>query len=286
MTAQVLTVDAHQYHADELADQPTLSSSIAKLLVEASPAHARAAHPKLNPSYERRTEDKFEFGIAAHQLLLEGESAIEVCVFDNWLTKAAKEQRDQARAYGRIPVLAKDADRLEEFATEVRRQLAESGLNPVPFTDGEPEQTMVWDEDGVLCRARIDWLHTNGDVRDLKTTSRYAPGWDRGPLFDNGCDIQAALYMRGLRKLLGRDPEWTWIVAETKPPYGVMVYKLTAPVRALGDSKLDVALAKWKACLETGRWPGYPATVVDADLPAYVESRWLAQEAREEVLAA
>lgn len=281
---ELVTMTADAYHADP-CDQPSLSASIATLLITASPAHAYTAHPRLNPNYERKTDDKFEFGTAAHQLLLEGDAALDVCLYDNWRTKAAQEQQATSRAHGRIPVLAKDADRLHEFAAAVREQLAELGMDPVPFTDGNPEQTLLWDEDGVLCRARIDWLHTDGTVRDLKTTSRLALGWDRGALFDHGCDIQAALYLRGLRRLLGHTPEWTWIVAETKPPYGVIPYRLTAPVLALGDAKVDKALAMWRACTVTGKWPGYPRDVVDAELPAWIESRWLEREARDEVAA-
>jgi hypothetical protein len=289
MTAQILTnIPASRYHADELADQPTLSSSVAKLLVEASPAHARAAHPKLNPNFAATAEDRFDMGTCVHALLLQGEQVFDRLAFSDWRTNAAKEARDEARSHGRIPLLAKDADRVDEMVAAVCEQLAQLEVEPLPFTDGLPEQTLVWEEQGVLCRARLDWLRTDCQVcDDLKTTTRYAnpEAWQRGPLYDHGADLQAAMYLRGLRAVAGVDAKWRWVVVETQPPYALSVIAPTAAVLAIGDAKFDMALAKWRRCLETGVWPAYPRTVVEAELPAWIESRWLEREAREEIAA-
>lgn len=288
MTARLLTVDAPTYHADQVADQPTLSSSIAKLLVDASPAHARANHPRLNPNYKPEDDDKFSIGTCVHALLLQGEQVFDRLAYDSWRTNDAKAAAKEARAHGRIPLLDKDADRVDEMLEAVRAQIGALEVDPLPFTDGTPEVTMVWDEQGVACRARIDWLHASTLViDDLKTTSRYAnpEAWQRGPLYDHGADLQASLYLRGLRAVTGVDAKWRWIVVETQPPYALSVIAPTAAVLALGDAKVDLALRKWRHCLETGSWPAYPRTVVDAELPAWIESRWLEREAREEIAA-
>ena len=47
-------ISAEAYHADP-APEPSLSSSVAKILVNLSPAHARIAHPRLNPDYRPRS---------------------------------------------------------------------------------------------------------------------------------------------------------------------------------------------------------------------------------------
>lgn len=289
MNASILTLPADQYHADDIgADQPTLSSSIAKLLVEASPAHARAAHPKLSPNLERADDDKFAMGTCIHALLLQGETVFDRLAFDSWRTDAAKAAKAEAWAHGRIPLLIKDADRVDEMIEAVRAQIAQLDVDPLPFTDGLPEQTLVWEEDGVLCRARLDWLRADYTVcDDLKTTSRYAnpEAWQRGPLYDHGADLQAAMYLRGVYAVTGQRSLWRWVVVETQPPYALSVIAPTAAVLALGDAKVEMALAKWRRCLETGEWPAYPRTVVEAELPAWIESRWLEREAREEAAA-
>lgn len=284
----VLTVDAAQYHADQVADTPTLSSSVAKLLIEASPAHARAAHPKLNPNLEREDDSKFDIGTCLHALLLQGDTVFDRLSYSDWRTTAAKEARAEARAHGRIPLLLKDADRVEEMAEAVHGHLALLDVDPRPFTDGQPEQTLVWEEQGVMCRARFDWLRDDLTVcDDLKTTTRYAnpEAWQRGPLYDHGADLQAAMYLRGLKAVTGSDARWRWVVVETSPPYALSVVVPTAAVLELGNAKFDMALAKWRRCLETGEWPAYPRTVVEAELPAWIESRWLEREAREEIAA-
>lgn len=285
----LLTIPADQYHADQVADTPTLSSSIAKLLVDASPAHARAAHPKLNPTLEREDDSKFDMGTCVHALLLQGETVFDRLAYPDWRTNAAKEAREDARAHGRIPLLAKDCDRVDAMCEAVRTQIAALQVDPIPFTDGLPEQTIVWEEQGVLCRARLDWMRHDFTVcDDLKTTSRYAnpEAWQRGPLYDHGADLQAALYLRGVKAVTGVQATWRWIVVETQPPYALSVIAPTPAVLALGDAKVDLAIAKWRRCLETNVWPAYPRTVVEAELPAYVESRWLEREAREEAMAA
>lgn len=278
-------VPAERYHADDLGTAPSLSASIAHTLITSSPRHAWTQHPRLNPNFTATVDDKFDVGTICHSLLLEGEAAVEIIDAPDWRTKWAQEERDQARAHGRIPLLGKHYDNVKDMVAAVTSQIERLELDPLPLTDGAPEQTIVWQEGDIACRARIDWLHTNGDVCDIKTTSRLAVGWDRGPLFDHGCDIQAAFYTRGLQSLTGTKPAWTWLVIETAPPYGLIPYRLSAPVLALGDAKVERALRIWRECLERGEWPLYPALVVDAELPAYIEARWLEKEAREELAA-
>ena len=71
------------YHAD-CADTPSLSSSIAKLLLERPPYWAWAAHPKLNPEWKpAEPKAAFDIGSAAHALLLEEGAGIEMVDADN-----------------------------------------------------------------------------------------------------------------------------------------------------------------------------------------------------------
>ena len=48
------------YHADP-ADAPSLSASIAKILIAETPLHAWTAHPKLNPNFVREEKDPPRF---------------------------------------------------------------------------------------------------------------------------------------------------------------------------------------------------------------------------------
>lgn len=284
MTARLLNLPADQYHADAVGDTPTLSASIAKTLVALSPMHAWAEHPRLNPNFERKTEDKFDIANAVHHLLLEGLDVMEVLAFPNYTTNAAKEAREIARSHGRIPVLTHHATAVTQMTNAVAAQLAKLNIDPVPLTDGTPEQTIVWDEDGVACRCRVDWLRNDyTQIHDVKTTSRvgHPSGWAQKTLYDTGCDLQAAAYIRAVRAATGVTPEFRWVLIEKTPPYAVSVIAPEASVLAIGEDKWERALALWRECLRTDEWPAYGTELHWAELPVWVESRWLERQAEE-----
>ncbi len=289
-----LTLTADAYHADALDandphGQPALSASIANILLNASPAHAKAAHPKLNPDYKPREESKFDIGRAAHQVMLEGNASVVVVPADSWRTKDAKHARDLAREAGMTPLLEADWEGVQAMVAAGREQIADLvDIDPIPFTDGTPEQTIVWAEpNGVRCKARIDWLHTNGNVSDYKTTSASAnpDRWTRNTLYTIGADVQVAFYLRGLERLTGKRPAWRYVVQETFAPYALSVVSLGPDVIELANAKVDYAIKLWADCLAVDEWPAYPRRVCWAELPAWEEQRWLAREAREEMAA-
>ena len=280
-------IPADEYHADNMApnqidvtrsDVPSLSSGIAKLLIERSPAHAWTAHPALNPDWEREVDDKFDLGNAAHKLLLEGESVIVEADFPDWRSKDAKEFREAARALGQVPLLLSQATRVREMVAKGQEQMATWYSDLDLFIDGKPEQTICWKDDhDVLCRARIDWLHTNNSaVDDYKTTSASSlpQKWER-TMYGMGGDVQVAFYLRGIRKLFGIRAEWRFVVQETYPPYALSVVTLAPSALALADDKVQKALDLWAKCMAEDFWPAYPPRVASIEVPTYEEMRWL-----------
>lgn len=279
----VLTISSDDYHADKLADTPTLSSSIARILIAESPAHAYASHPRLNPAYVPPADKKFDVGTVVHQLLLDEHARVEVVHFENWTTKESKLCAEVARAAGKTPLLAKDWARANEIADAIRDQVAGLDVDPPLLTDGKPEQTLVWEENGVACRARLDWLRDDrAAIDDIKTTSRPAnpESWSR-TVFGLGYDVQAAFYLRGVKAVTGAEPEFRLAVCETSPPYALAVIGMAPAALELANAKVDWALALWQKCLETDTWPGYAKQVAYAVPPSWEETRWLEKEARE-----
>jgi hypothetical protein len=276
---------AQQYHGDELADRPTLSKSIIQILLQASPAHARHAHPKLNPNFERKEETKFDLGNAVHQVFLEGIDAVAVIPFDSWRTAAAKEEREAARASGRIPMLPQDYERVEEMVVALRSQLEVSDEVLFHRTNGHPEQTILWDEDGVACRARLDWLLDDcTEIHDLKTTGKSAKpeAWCRSILFAIGADVQAAFYSRGVQAVTGVLPRFRFVVVENEQPFAVSVIDLDDEVLQVGNAKVDRALEMWRDCVATDIWPAYGTYT--APLPPW-QRRWIEDALEEEAWA-
>ncbi len=269
-------VDADAYHAGGTGT-PSLSSSIARILVGKAPLHAWAAHPILNPRFEREEDAKFDVGTAAHALMLEGEDVIAVWdESDDWRKKDAQEFRERMRLAGRIPLLRRHAQAVYAVVERAHEQLDYHEADPQPFTVGRPEQTLVWEEKGVLCRARLDWLRDDHTaIDDYKTTSASADPmkWER-TMYGMGADIQVAFYRRGVLALTGVLPAFRFIVQETYQPYALSVVELAPSALALAEEKVDRALELWKRCLDFGEWPAYSRQVASIELPAWEETRW------------
>jgi hypothetical protein len=280
--ARLLIVNDDAYHADLVDDEPTLSRSVAHLLCTSSPAHARAAHPRLADKPARKDSDAMDFGTQVHDLLLRGTDRAVVVDANDWRTKAAKEQRDQARDLGHVPLLSKDWERAQQLVDAAREQFADHDAHPPLLEDGAAEQTIVWRDQGVLCRCKLDWLRTDREaVDDLKTVGRTAEPAEFGrSLFGNGYDLQAAMYSRAVLALTGRRPDFRFIAIETSPPFQLSVVMLAPDALALADRKLDFALDVWRRCLAAGEWPGYPNRVAHVEAPPWAESQWFDKEAR------
>ncbi len=281
-------VSADDYHADRILDRPSLSASIGKLLCDRTPLHAWTAHPRLNPNFAREEKDAFDIGTIAHALILQGETATEVLDFPDWRTKLAKEARDEARAEGKTPILAKHWETVQRMVEAAVAQLDAHEADPPVFAPGQAEQTIVWEEDGVTCRARVDWLHDDRRaIDDYKTTSASADpaAWCR-TMLNMGGDVQQVFYQRGMRALFGENPEWRFIVQETYAPYALSVVSLAPDALALAEKKVERAIEMWRRCLATDTWPGYTTRVAYAASPPWAEAQYLEREAMEEEVPA
>jgi hypothetical protein len=282
----IYDMPATVYHQDP-CPEPSLSSSIAKLLCLSSPVHAWHAHPRLNPTAVHDDAEHFDIGTAAHALLLEGVSNIAVVDAKDWRTNAAKDARDAARAAGRTPLLAKVWGDVQAMVGALREQLdlhRDGGAGM--FQLGEPERTLVWREGDTWCRARLDWLRPAAGPRgewaidDYKTTPNANPDtWTRS-LFSNGFDLQVAWYLRGLKVLTGYEGTFRFAVQETTAPYAASVVALGPDALTLAEKKRLYALEVWGECRARREWIGYPQRTCYAALPAWEESRWLEKELR------
>lgn len=252
--------DEATYHADP-CQAPSLSSSIAKLLVMKTPLHAWHAHPRLNPKHESEEKEKFDLGSAFHTLFLR--SGVEVVEIDakDYKTNAAKEARDAARARGAIPMLKDQLVRTKRMVAAVQAQVQQHPDLAIAFADGKPERSLVWrEENGVWCRARLDWMPAQGTAYpDLKSTEAAAgpDSWGR-ILFNTGCDIQDAFYRRGLKKLgMGETPYILFVAAELGEPYMIATHRCGPAAAAIADRAVERAISLWAWCTKRGEWPGY-----------------------------
>jgi hypothetical protein len=123
---------------------------------------------------------------------------------------------------------------------------------------GKPEQTLVWSEGDVVCRARPDWLtNSHRTVFDYKTTTNAEPVAFARHIASMAYKFQAAFYARGIIALTGRRPEWYWLAQETYPPYACSLHEMTEADWEIYDAQVTRAIALWRECLQSGVWPAY-----------------------------
>lgn len=269
-------VPAERYRLDP-AVAPSLSASIASLIVARSELHAWHAHPRLNPAWKPRepTAD-MEDGTALHTLLLGTGSEIVRVGSDDWKQEWAREKRARVRADGGVPVLARRIPLLVDCATAVREQLKDHPGCPGLFGNGNAEVTAIFRTKGVLCRSRVDWLCEDPKLPlyDLKFThgSAAPEEWDRH-VWETYA-LQAELYLRGIAVLRkARPPGIRFVVCEMDPPFGVSVLAPAQDAMQRAKGLLDDALERWALALKTRTWPGYRRGIAFVELPGWMTAR-------------
>jgi hypothetical protein len=283
----VYDMSAEDYHADP-CPVPSLSASVAKILIAQTPRHAWTAHPRLNPDFQREEDGAFDLGNAAHSLMLGDPKKFAIVDFDDWRTKDAKSAREKARADGRIPMLAKHWTRVNRMVEVGRMQLAGHDDAFDAFTNGKPEQTLVWEEHGTWFRVRLDWLPDDRTkcFDDFKSTGSADPDAFQRVAYSVGHDVQAALYRRGIRAVFGIEkPRIRFIVQEIEEPFALSSIRLNDEAMDLGDYKVDKAVSRWRWCMNHGAWPAYPAVTCTIGPPAWHEGQVLAREEADAAIA-
>lgn len=217
-------------------------------------------------AYERehgRPEKRaYDFGHAAHAKVLGVGAPVVVVQADDWRSKAAREQRDEAYANGYTPLLAAEAAQVDGMATALASHPIASALfDPA---HGKPEQSLFWQDKrtGVQRRARLDWLPEARDgrviVADYKTTRSANPTALAKSADEYGFHMQAAWYMDGVIALgLAEFAGFVFVCQEKNPPYLVTCIELDADAVTIGRGLNDRALEVYAECSATGEWPGY-----------------------------
>ena len=242
-----------------------LSSSRLHTLLTQSPFHAY--HDEGGEPSEVS-----EIGTAIHDALLEGVDRIVTVEADDWRTKDAKAARDTARAEGKIPMLARKVSQVMSAVEAAKRYISSSEIAGV-FDDGKPEQTVIWKEGEMLCKARPDWLTNDRSLLlHVKTTAGSAQpdSWIRNMLTGMGYDVAASFYERGcyqakIETKSGGVVQSVFLVIEQSPPYGCSLIGLDPAMQDLAARKVERGIRIWQQCKASGKYPAYPSRICYAE---------------------
>ena len=282
------SMTAAQYHADP-CPEPSLSSSIAKVLISQTPRHAWFAHPRLNPAMQERSASAaMDFGTVVHEVLLGKGGGYTISPYDDFRPKVARAWRDDMISAGKTIIKPDDLDRAKDAAAAIWERIARIDACRMAFVEGEgiAETVLIWREGAVWCRAMLDWWDGAACIHDAKMTGNGLSDYALGRAISGGYDLQAAHYLRGLCVLMphlaGRF-KWRWVFAEMDPPHEVRVIEADGATLTMGEKKRAFALEMWRRCLAADKWPGYPARIERIDYPAFAEAAWLARELADDI---
>ena len=281
-------IPAADYHADKLAPAPSLSSTLARLLLNRSPRHAWWASPRLNPDWQPEDKAVFDVGRAAHRAVLGAGADYAVIPADYRAangaasTKEAKAFIAEARDMGLTPVKAEVADQVEVMASAVRGRLAAMGIRLAPERS---ELGAVAQIDGCWCRALFDNVPERGRVvYDIKTTTDASPEAVVAAIRRYGYDVQAAHYLDVMEAATGERRRMRFVFVEKEPPHEVFVGDMHDAPGEDGDwmetarSKAREARRIWRECSEAGEWPGFPARIGSIRAPIWHAQDWADRE--------
>lgn len=270
----LLDVGHREYHLDLLGlDVPTLSRSIADILIRETPRHAHDAHPRLGGNGGKAATKAMDAGTLLHlQLLGQGPTVKVITGFDSWRTKDSKARRDEATAAGAFPLLEHQHEPLERLKAAILASLDEQFDGWEEYIRGfKAEATAVWEEKpGVISRCRYDLVRP-GKAIDLKFCGSASDAKIQRAVQNGSHALQDVVYTSGMNALW---PEWAgrnelefiFIEAEmdsskwknSTSAHCCRAVGIEAPLRAIAETEWERAKKKWKECLESNEWPGYP----------------------------
>lgn len=148
---------------------------------------------------------------------------------------------------------------------------------------GVPEVTMAWQDEatGLWCLARPDTVNFDGTVTDYKKVNTQGRPFNwrvvDNRITDGAFDMQLAFAAEGLERLAGGWPTMAAIIAQwDRPPYHIIPREIDDGNLRLGQWRNRRALRRFKACLDSGHWPG-----PGEDVGAYLRPEWQKEQLME-----
>lgn len=265
-----------QHYLADPAPEVSLSKGSVRDLIYRTARRAHYNHPRLGGA-ESPDASRANMGTAVHNAITGGREIVYApAEFKDWRKDAVKAWRDEAYAKWQVPLLDHERSFVTETAERIREVLASFGT--LSF-----ERTMVYkhylprDDGG---DPKFVWVRGRGDIDtndgaydiDLKSATNADPiDWVKFAALRGGYDVQAAIRHNGHLRLGKRPREMLWLVIEFEPPYDIAVLGVTESLLTIGRKKLDVAAQRWRACLDSDKWPSYGDSIIPVQAPPKAE---------------
>lgn len=212
---------------------------------------------------EQKSSASLTFGSYVHSIILEPELVEEEYAFFDGRKAGKKweEFRDLEENEGKTFISSSQASN-----AKLLKEVMEENKHAVALLDeGNPEQTLCVEIEGVKIKVRADWLRPDGKIVDLKTTAN-------GVTYDevqqtclhwDYC-LSAALYADAFTKFTGVKHDFYFIFLG-KSPMGAEVYKASERMIEFGRQRYMKAIRAIRHARETGVW--FNEGIQEIDIP-------------------
>lgn len=135
----------------------------------------------------------------------------------------------------------------------VRELALNADANRILNAEGPNELSILWDEDGILCKARFDKAAYGMAIADLKSTASLDGFTNTIGRF--AYHRQMAHYQTGWKELTG-DTLPAWIIAfESSEPFPVQAAPMSPESMEIGYGARRRLMDTLRDCLEADHWP-------------------------------
>lgn len=272
VTPGVYDISAELYHSDPIPGG-SLSSTGARQLTDCPRRF------KYFLDHPEPYKPEFEFGTAAHTVVLGNGPELVVVDAKRWDTNEIKAKVLKLRAEGKVPLKAEARRRIDDMAAVLADDPEAADLL-IPGS-GIAEQSLFWPDRDIWRRARIDWLRPE-ELVDYKTARSVKPKNLEKAIQEHGYHQQEDWYRDGAVALGLVPPSaaFKFIFQEKQPPYLVTVAEIDFTARVIGRDLNERAMHAYATARETGRWPAYVEGTAHLSLP-----NWAEREYAEEITA-
>ena len=253
---------------------PALNYSAAKSLLR-SPKHFQAA---LNRKFEPSRE--MLIGTSVHEAVLEGKSPSYI-VRPADLDLRTKEGKEwKAKNVGK-EIMSPDEDSAVRNAIKAVRESADAQY--LLKLCQHREVGIIQNYNGLDIKGRLD-AHGKDEagkpiILDFKTTSDADPETWGKKAFGLRYPMQTAWYQSLLALDLGLEepPAYFWLVVETQEPFDVVIYQQPDEALEIGRAQMQHCVETYKACIASGKWPGYSKGIIKLETTSWEQKRLLKQ---------
>lgn len=151
----------------------------------------------------------------------------------------------------------------------MRRKLYTHPLANILIDKDNPnrEVSICWKDShtGTICKARLDFYFDEAPkfMGDLKTCRDASYNGFRAAIHAWGYDMQAGLYLRGMRQLGHDFDSYIFLCIENTPPYEIGVFRLLSEKIKKGEAKILELMTIYETARREGIWASYPTEIQD-----------------------